>query len=152
MRDGRDDVPAQLAVFATILLLEAEALFLRQVGAAEGADLVEDVEEDFFGATVAVLGVVSFADVAARDVCDAVGREANAVGDLLAPTVGVKAGVVPGFLAGVDVNPALLHLGVHLCPDVVFGVPDPADAAADRAAEHAEAVGPFTAAAATGLH
>lgn len=99
-----------------------------------------------------MLGVVGLADVTARDVCDAVGGEADAVRDLLAPAVGVEAGVVPGFLAGVDVDPALLHLRVYFCPDVVFGVPDPADAAADRAAEHAEAVGPFAAAAAASLH
>ena len=89
LRDGTYDVPAQLAVFATILLLEAEALFLRQVGAAEGADLVEDVEEDLFGAAIAVFRVICLADISARDIRDAISREADTIRDLLPPAISV---------------------------------------------------------------
>ncbi len=48
-------------------------------------------------------------------------------------------------------DPSALVLRVHLSPDMVFGVPYPANTATDCAAQHAEAVGPFANTAAPSL-
>lgn len=48
-------------------------------------------------------------------------------------------------------NPSSLVLRIDLCPDVILRVPDPAHTTADRPAEHAEAIGPFTNTATAGL-
>lgn len=47
--------------------------------------------------------------------------------------------------------PSFAVNGVHLCPDMVLCVPDPADSRSNSSAEHAEAVGPLAASAFAGL-
>jgi hypothetical protein len=151
LRDGFHDVAAELAVFAGVLLLQAEALVLGHVGAAEVPDLPRDVEHDLLWAPVPLHGVFGLANVPPGDIRGAVGGEGDAVGHLLPPPLGVEQGIIPGLLARIDVDPSLLHLRVDLGPDVVLGVPHPPDASADGTTQHAEHVGPLAAAAPPGL-
>ena len=128
------------------------------------ADFVRDVQEDFFGAAVAVeaeRGRVTH--VAARDVGGAVDGEGDAVGHFLAPAwvegvsmsfsmiVGLRVGLtftiqprrIPRFFARIDMHPPLLLVRVYLRPYVVFGIPHPPHPASHCPTQHAEAVCPF---------
>src|SRR5271156_3413630 len=59
-------------------------------------------------------------------------------------TFSIDAWVVPHLLTCIDVDPSLLMLAVHLCPDVIFTVPHPPDPGAGCSAEHAKAIGEFS--------
>jgi hypothetical protein len=113
---------------------------------------VDGPEDDFLGGAVARAAVArEAADVSAGDIGGTVNGERHAVWDLSLPSFGVKTRLIPSAFAGIDVNPSSLVFGVHFGPNVVFGVPDPADSGADRATEHAETIGPFTNPASSGL-
>lgn len=84
------------------------------------------------------------ADVAAGDIGRTVDGESHTVRDLALPSFGIQARLIPGALAGIDVNPSPLVFRVHFGPDVVLRIPNPTDSGSDCAAEHAKAVGPFT--------
>lgn len=79
-------VASQFLLFALVLDDQTFPIILVHVRSAHLLDLVQDEDEDFFGALVA-LGAVGggVADVAAGDVCCAVDGEGDAVGHFLAP-------------------------------------------------------------------
>lgn len=58
------------------------------------------------------------ADVAAGDVGNAVMGERDAVCHFLAPALCIQARLVPGFLAGIDMDPFFGVFGVDFCPDL----------------------------------
>lgn len=151
MGDGANDVVSQLNVFPGVFFLEAEALLLGHVGPANVFDLLRDVQEHLLRTPVALESKLALAHVPPGHIGGAVDGEGDAVRHLLPPTLGVQARVVPGLLAGVDVNPSFLMVGIHFGPDMVLHVPHPANAASDGAAEHAEAVGPLADAASPGM-
>lgn len=142
--NGLDDISPELAVLAAVLLLESELFILVHVAATQAPDLVQDVEQDLFGASVAFCAEIALTYVSAGDIGGAIDRERDAVGHLLTPALSVKARVVPCLLASVDVDPSLLVLGVYLGPDVVLCVPDPTNSASHGTAKHAEAVCPLS--------
>lgn len=109
-------------------------------------------EDDFLGGAVARAAVArEAADVSAGDIGGTVNGERHTVRDLSLPSFGVETRLIPSAFAGINVDPSSLVFGVHFGPDVVLGVPDPADSGADRATEHAETVGPFADSASSGL-
>lgn len=84
--NGGDDVAAEFFCFAEVFTLQAELFLLVHVLASHSADLVHDVEDDGFRCTVARSGMlVLVAYVAAGDVHGSIGREGDAVRELLAP-------------------------------------------------------------------
>ena len=89
--------------------------------------------------------------VAPRDVDALVAREGDHVGELLCPATLVDERLVDGVLARIDVQPALVRLGVHLTPHVVAPVEHVARVVAERARQQRKAVGPLAASAAPRL-
>ena len=140
-------------LFFTLVFLDQPALVgLGHVLAALAANLVNRPEHDLFGGAVARAAVArEVADISASDVGRTIDGKRHTVGDFPLPSLCVETGLIPGAFAGVNVYPSSLVFGVNFGPDVVLGVPDPADSGADRAAKHAEAVGPFANSATAGL-
>lgn len=145
MGDRVDYVLAQFAVLPGVFLLEAEPLILAHICPSYVFDLLDDVKHDLFRALVPLERALAFSHISACYVSSAVDRECHAVRHLLAPALGIEAWVVPSLLACVDVDPSLLMFRVNLGPDVVFGIPHPADPTTDGSAKHAEAIGPLAA-------
>jgi hypothetical protein len=59
-------------------------------------------------------------------------------------TFSIDTWVVPHLLTCIDMDPSLLVLAVHLCPDVILTIPYPPDPGASGSAEHAKAIGEFS--------
>jgi hypothetical protein len=95
--------------------------------------------------------LVEVANVAAGHVGGTINPEGDTVRDLSAPSFGVETGVIESLLASIHMNPSSLVFRVHFCPDMVLCIPDPTNTSTDRAAEHAEAVGPLTSSATASL-
>lgn len=89
LRDRRNDVFTQLVVLSLILLLQSEALLLAHVGTTDVLDFLHNVKHDLFGAAVAFIGILALSNISASHVSGAVNGEGNAVGHLLAPTLGI---------------------------------------------------------------
>lgn len=152
LRNVGYDITPQLGIFARVLLLQAESIIFVHVAPAQIANLVLDVKQNLFGTASAVERVFILPHVPSRDVGAALARECDAIAHLLAPSFAVEPWIVPGFLAGVNVHPSFLHLRIHLGPDMILEVPHPAHPTADRATEHAEAVGPLATPTLASLH
>lgn len=151
LSDRCHDIAAQLLVFPRVLFLEAEADVLVHVGSPQTLDLLHDIQQDLFWASIAFVVVLHLSYIAAGDVGCAIDRKGDTVRHLLAPPVRVKSRVVPCFLAGIDMDPSLLVLRVHLSPYVILGIPHPTYPATNGTTEHAEAVGPFAASSSSSL-
>ena len=84
--NGGDNVTAKFFLFTKILTLQAELVLLGQVLASHGTDLVHDVEENSFrGAVTRSCVFVLVAHVTSGDVHGTIGREGDAIRELLAP-------------------------------------------------------------------
>lgn len=141
---SRCHVAPEFLLFALILLDQAALVGLRHVFATLASDLVNRPQNDFFGGAIAGASVSGkVANVAAGDIGRTVDGEGHTVGDLALPSFGVQARLIPGALAGIDVDPSSLVFRVHFGPDIVLGIPNPTDSGSDCAAEHAKAVCPF---------
>ena len=145
LRYRSDDVAAKLAVFPRVLLFQSEAVILVHIGASKVLDFLHDVKQNFFRAPGAWGILLGLPHVSSSNIRCAINRESDAVRHLLAPALSVKSRIVPRFLASVNVDPTLLVFRIHLRPDMVLGVPNPAYPATDCSAEHAEAVCPLAA-------
>jgi hypothetical protein len=66
-------------------------------------------------------------------------------------TISVKPGLIPSFLAHINVHPPLAVERVDLRPYMVFTVPHPSYSWSNSSAKHAEAVGPFATPSSSGL-
>ena len=87
MCNGLCHVAAKFTVFSLVFLHETCTDRLLNVLAAKFADLVDNIEQDFFGAFGPAEAVHCWvADVAVGDIGDTICREGNAVGHLTTPT------------------------------------------------------------------
>lgn len=149
---SRCHIAPEFLLFALIFLDQAALVGLRHVFAALASDLVDRPQNHFFGgasARVSMSGEV--ANVAAGNIGRTIDGEGHTVRELALPSFGVQARLVPGALAGINVDPSPLVFRVHFGPDMILGIPDPTDSGPDCAAEHAKAVGPFANSASSSL-
>lgn len=149
--NGFHNIRPQFVVLCLVFLFKSEAFLLGHVGPAEVFDFLHDVEHDLLGAPVALIGGFAFAHISPGHVGGAIGGKGHAVRHLLPPALGVEPRVVPSLFAGIHMDPSLLLVRVDFGPYMVLGIPNPSDTAAQCTAEHAEAVGPLSDAASTGL-
>ncbi len=157
------DISPELPLFPLVFFEQTTLLIFCYIIPPHPLDLVGDVEENLFGATVAI-GTVGggVPNVAACDIGGTVNGEGDAVGHLLTPscthvsivisrtqtlrpTFGIQPRLIPRLLASIDVNPSLLMLRVYLRPDVVLCVPYPSCSSVHSPAHHGETIGPFPA-------
>lgn len=81
-----NDIASELPFLSFILYDQPFSVILVDVGTAHLADLIDDEEKNFFGASIALETISGgIADVAPRDVGRPIGREGDTIGHLFAP-------------------------------------------------------------------